>query len=172
MFAMSVAVSSAFAEGPNDHVIVPGQRIGPMSLNMSTADLYHAMGEPKNSVTANNGTWASYEWDGVMVWTDLPAGKVTAVLASAPQYSMKDGITIGSSELALRVNRPSPVWTKATTPATKEYCYDDGLNIGTTDGKVSFIKVWSPGCGKMSGNYVCFKFEGGVTHLLSQCERE
>lgn len=167
--------AATYAQPQNDHLIVAGSRVGPISLGMSTQELYKAMGEPTESVTGNDGTWASYSWEDLRVWTDLPSGQVSRILVGGPSYSIDHGLTIGASELAMRAYLPNPQSTTAQTPQTKHFCYAPGLGIDaradeTSSEKVAAIIVQASGCGS-TGNFVCFHSEGGMTHLDRQCRR-
>jgi len=167
---------TASAQVANDHLIIPGERVGPISLGMSTQDLYKALGEPTQSVTGNDGTWASYSWQDLTVQTDLPSGKVSHISVSGPSYSIDNNLRVGASELALRANLPNPQSTTAQTPESKLFCYAAGLAVRARadpnySEKIESMTVRSPGC-SATGSYVCFHFEGGVTHLDRKCTRE
>ena len=143
---------------------------------MTTQDLYRTLGEPSQSVTGNNGRWASYSWPGLTAYLDLPAGKVSTIIASSALYALSGGIKVGSSELALSANYPNPASTKVNNPMSKSFCYASGMGVdlqadANYSEKVSAIHVWSPGC-SLSGTYVCFESVGGRIHPLRECRRQ
>ncbi len=164
MAAKSAQVTAeASAATKNDHLIVPGSHMGQVHLDMSTRELYQAMGQPKNSATIRDGTWYTFEQLSAM--TDLSSGKVSFISTTSPLYTLKDGLSVGSSLLELRSTMANPVWWSDTMPGSTEYCYQDGLFVGTREGKVSIIRVQSSGCGNWVGHYQCYRYEDGRAHI-------
>src|SRR5579872_3917943 len=89
---------AASAQAFNDHQIVPGQRIGPVTLGMTAADLYRVMGEPKSSFTYNNGG-STYGWSDGLSVSIQPNGRVDSITvgtAASGLYKLS-GLTVGSS---------------------------------------------------------------------------
>jgi hypothetical protein len=140
-----LVVSPALSQAQNDHQIVPGQRVGPVTIGMSAADLYRAMGEPTKSRNYANG--AGYSWGGLQA--NLGAdGRVIEILVLDGSYLLVGGLAVGSSQLALSVKRPQPAWSKADLPpGASKYCYSDGLVVWTDpSGSIQTIDVVPPGC--------------------------
>jgi hypothetical protein len=139
------AASAAFAQA--NQPIIPGKSIGNVYLGMTTKDLFAVMGQPGASLTATDGKSASHLLHGLMVRTDLPNQTVSAIaMESRGPYSLVNGLTVGSAENELQAKMVHPGWTKANALGGQNYCYEEGLLIGTAKGRIYSIKVWPPGC--------------------------
>jgi len=122
----------------NDNLIVPGQRIGPLFLGMTEAQLYKKLGDPVTIL--NNGEYTAYYYHGLDVAVLKSTGKVTQVTAESPQYSTSDGIQVGSSLLDVKSKLPLEVPDNVDA-ANADYHPGNGLNIGVTNGRVRAIWV-------------------------------
>ena len=160
--------AAAEAKKKNDHLIVPGQRIGLVALGMSAADLYRLMGEPKSQLNDSAGRF-TYEWADLIVSADR-SGNVVEVSATGPAYFLIKTVGPRASELALQAVRPAPVLSQALSPGTNKYCYSDGLTVTTVGGNISNISVDAPGC-PGSGHYSCFHYEAGIA-VVDACKRD
>jgi len=159
----AVAVTTVSAQVANDRQIVPGARVGPVSLGMTAADLYRTMGEPKSTMAFDDGGF-KYEWNEIVVLSDK-GGHVAFISPTTGGYSLSPGLHIGSSELALQAQRPAPAWVQAQLPLHNRYCYDDGLGVDTYQGSVTGITVWSRGCNGPRGHFTCFTQRGNMTYV-------
>jgi hypothetical protein len=164
-----IAATTVSAQGPNDRQIVPGARVGSVTLGMTSADLYRTMGEPKATIPFDNGSFR-YDWTDIGVFVDK-GGHVAMILPSTGGYALSSGLSIGSSELALQAQRPAPAWVRANMPYRNSYCYDDGLAVDTYQGKVTGMTVWSKGCTGQRGHFTCFTQRGNMTYV-GQCRHD
>jgi len=114
---------------------------------MSSEALYKLMGEPSESHSGENGR--VYFWGGLQVYVDSASSTVSWMRTSRPQDSLANGLTVGSSQLAVQAKRPAPGWTKVIDQSAEalEYCYNDGLIVALLRGKVSGFTVVPPHCG-------------------------
>jgi len=165
----AIAVTTVSAQGANDRQIVPGARVGPISLGMTAGDLYRTMGEPKSSMSFTDGSFR-YEWNEIFVQSDR-GGHVTTISPTSGGYTLNPGLSIGSSELALQAQRPAPAWVRASMPFHNSYCYDDGVMIDTAQGQISNITVWSAGCNGPRGHFTCYTQRGNMTYV-GQCRHD
>ena len=82
-------------QGTNDHLIVPGQRIGPVSLGMSDRDLFK-LGVP--NITKPLGKLIAYFYDDMRVFVDGSSHKVIYVsMYRNESYHTAEGIGLGAS---------------------------------------------------------------------------
>lgn len=90
------------ARADNDHLIVPWQRVGPITLGMSTAELVHAMGEPTRTMGGPPHTFSVYYWREDLSATISKDGDfVTQVCALSPAYGTAEGVRPGSTDAAV-----------------------------------------------------------------------
>lgn len=169
ILALAGGTSPSVAQ--SDQTIVPAERIGAIRLGMSTQALYALMGDPDPSGTHTGPNWAVYTWGSHTVSTD-EHGNVTTVTTTSPLDSLSDGLRVGKSELALRAQRPSPVWSSEGMPGLNDYCYDDGLRIGAQSGSIISIKVQTRGCGNQRGHFRCYRYQGNTVVVNQPCVRE
>lgn len=120
------------------HLIVPGERIGPLTLNMPHTAISDAMGEPDSGNAAmgkslqfwlNQGQPQDYlavyivnNFDG----TGSPA-KVKQIQVTSPNYKTSNGISTGSTMPAIREQFGSlnPIAYYTNKQNKKVYIFDD-----------------------------------------------
>jgi hypothetical protein len=97
--AAALACSSA-ARAENDHLIVPWQRIGPVTLGMTASDLVRILGEPTQK---NRDLIVTlYYWkDDLTVTVKNDTATVTQICALSPDYATPQGLHPGLSETAV-----------------------------------------------------------------------
>lgn len=142
-----------------DSLIVPGERVGPISVGMSTKQLFAVMNDPVETHTLGDngrfgtqylwGSWAS----GLQASTDKN-GVVTEVTTTQPAFATSDKVQIGSSSLMVTaiLGRPGTSYqTLYRCSANASFhcainCYKSGLEIAFNldDGRVIQIRVRSP----------------------------
>jgi hypothetical protein len=88
------------ARAQNDHLIVPWERIGPIALGMSAADLNRILGEPTQTL---RGPFVSvYNWkNNLSVFIKTDGSYVTQICALNPSYATAQGVHPGSTDLAV-----------------------------------------------------------------------
>jgi hypothetical protein len=80
---------------PNDHLIVPGQRIGPVTLGMSDKALFK-LSTPYT--TTDSGTWMMYQYPDLRIYVAKSTHKVVAIeLLGDTSYHTAGGVKIGLS---------------------------------------------------------------------------
>ena len=129
-----------------DYSIVPGQRIGPISLGMTEADLYRAMGEPTKSYSYSSSTAYQFGPNTPSVTATVyhSTRKIHVIGTNSRSYSTPEGISVGSSELAARAAYPRANWKSDEIGSW--FCDPRGMKINVVQGVVGVITVWSPGC--------------------------
>lgn len=160
---------SAGAQGQNDHLIVPGQRVGPVYVGMTAAALYQAMGDPQSTDRMVDPMRVIYHWSSIVVEMSVPGASAPAfgfrnrtsdsvvmyVSAVDPTFATRDGVAVGASELSAeaRLGSPSNNTTilgglDGQTPIGYVTCYNSGLIVNSrVNGAVTAITVRPPnGC--------------------------
>ena len=112
-----------------DNLIVPGQRIGPVSLGMPAKELVQAAGSPKETRRLPNRTVSEFS-DGIVTVIRDSDLRVISIGTKDPWYATADGIRAGSSELEVRVHLGAApqVVEDRRNPRIKTYCYP-GLEV-------------------------------------------
>src|SRR5580692_4587067 len=76
------------AQAQNDHLIVPWQRIGPIELGMTAADLIRILGEPTQTSRGPPGGISVYSWkNDLSVYIKMDGSYVTQICALDPAYA-------------------------------------------------------------------------------------
>jgi len=83
-----------------DNLIVPGKRIGPVSVGMSVSQLYDVMGEPTQSEKLR-GT-ERYVFEDLEVVVDDADQSVNSVAIASSDYATADHIKVGLTDLGVR----------------------------------------------------------------------
>jgi hypothetical protein len=135
------------AKAKQDMQIVPGQRIGRITVGMAHGQLRQILGEP--SETNNIGSWwRNYSWStGLRVSIKMSLDTVDSVQVSGPakQYRTAEGLAVGSSESEIRSRLGVPDRSgRIKYEGGNLYCYRSGLRFITRDGQVTFIEVFRP----------------------------
>ena|ERR1039457_4347804 len=127
----------------NDNTIVPGDRIGQVFLGMTEDQLYQRLGEPSKTQTAS-GT-VDYVYPSLNVNVDAITHKVWEIDMQNPAYSTVEGISIGSSGLALRT-KIREQYTQRSLASFTNNDYPSGLTVTLNSiGDVAGLSVWIPG---------------------------
>ena len=126
----------------NDNTIVPGDRIGQVFLGMTEDQLYQRLGEPSKTQTAP-GT-VGYAYPSLNVQVDAITHKVWEIDTYNPAYSTVEGISIGSSGLALRT-KIREHYTERGSDSSKDNVYPSGLTVMLNPIGVVGLSVWIPG---------------------------
>ena len=131
--ALLVAAGCSSTRDPNtpvfDNLIVPGQRIGPVSLGMPAKGLVQAAGSPKETRRLPNRTVSEFA-DGLVAVTRDSDLRVISIGTRDPWYATADGIRAGSSELEVRTHLGATpqVVEDRRNPRIRTYCYP-GLEV-------------------------------------------
>jgi hypothetical protein len=135
----------------HDNLIVPGERVGPVFFGMTEAQLYQKMGNPDQSGPMDNGATIFYVWRDISVDVHTSTHTVFLIGVSGPSYATAEGVSTGTSELALKSKLGPPAGERLayTDKATLKLCYNSGSNSGLTafvdEGKVTRFVLFPPG---------------------------
>ena len=145
--ALLIALTGTNAEA--DNLIVAGQRIGPISLGMSAAELFRVMGDPTE--TQSNEFMQSYlfgrkhEYGFWTLNVRVENSRIFAVTTSGPEFSTPDGIHVGDSRLAMEAKMGPPERTHKLTDNQFVYDYKRrSISLQVINGRIVSINVGSP----------------------------
>src|SRR5580698_5446615 len=101
LFAIAAALlCPGLARVENDHLIVPWQRIGPVTLGMTADDVVRVLGEPTQK---NQRSFVTvYYWkDDLTVTVKAEDSYVTEICALSPDYATARGLRPGMSDTSV-----------------------------------------------------------------------
>lgn len=143
-----------------DLLIIPGKRVGPVSLEMTQNQLFAAMGRPTldETIVSYDKVWGyQYQiqrldrgafWVGLEVQVGRRSERVTWINVGRGNngYRTKEGVRVGTSqrEVVEFLGRPVKVEPRAAH-SFLNYCYP-GLRLDFLDNVVIGIGVSSLGC--------------------------
>lgn len=138
-----------------DHLVVPGKRVGPISIGMTQDQLFAAMGLPADSYQYPNSVGHVYErhnnddqsfYNGLEVSVRKSASQVQSVQIGKfnSGYATAEGVTVGTAERKVRELLGPPLQVRLKTAHTHDtYCYP-GLVVAFREGEVINLSI--PGC--------------------------
>lgn len=131
----------------DDKLIVPGERVGPVFLGMSDADLYKKFGNPSESKLTGTG-FSAYFYSTFMVYVGVSTHKVASITSPVGNtgysgYATREGIKVGSSGLEVQAKLPPSTLTlDSPAPGYSRYNYRRGMVLSLDpSGKVFNIEV-------------------------------
>ena len=90
------------AQAQNDHLIVPWERIGPIELGMTAADLIRIKGKPTQTARGPADGISVYSWkDDLSIYIRTDGSYVTQICALDPAYATVNGVHPGSTHLSV-----------------------------------------------------------------------
>jgi hypothetical protein len=90
------------AQAQNDHLIVPWERIGPIELGMTAADLTRTKGEPTQTSRGPTGGISVYTWkNDLSVYIKSDGSYVTQICALDPVYATALGAHPGMPDVSV-----------------------------------------------------------------------
>jgi len=128
-----------------DSQVVPGVRIGPLSVGMTASQLLEVMGAPNSENTTNYGH--QYWWNDLSATVYARDGLVHWVSDNSQgRYRLNNGIRQNSTLLEVRAQLPQPdhVDHYRGSPPWESWCYDSGLELRVQEGRVIGVAVIRP----------------------------
>jgi hypothetical protein len=90
------------AQAQNDHRIVPWERIGPIELGMTAADLARTKGDPTQTSRGPTGGISVYTWkNDLSVYIKSDGSYVTQICALDPAYATAVGVHPGMPDVSV-----------------------------------------------------------------------
>ncbi len=130
----------------HDHLIVPGVRVGPVSLGMTAPDLYRTMGEPLKTEAMFDGNVTEFSYPGFAARVSNRLQRVNYIYVTSPEYATQSGVKVGFSDLAVRASQGNPTTYHSVNAQNSSMCYADGMALILRNGIVEGLAVWTPGC--------------------------
>jgi hypothetical protein len=147
VIALAATTPAAGQGSNNDHLIVPGRRIGPIALGMSAADVLRIKGDPIPGRSMRGTTKSQYTWSDLHVLFEPGrVNGVETVCALSPEYRTSQGIHVGSSDLAVMAGLGQPVKISRSTQIRGfvQLDWGDALIIHQQDTVVTAICMKHP----------------------------
>ena len=103
VFLLAYAISLCEqAQAQNDHLIVPWERIGPLELGMTAADLLSILGAPTQISRGPADGISIYNWKSdISVYIKTDGSYVTQICALNPIYATAAGVHPGLPDLSV-----------------------------------------------------------------------
>src|SRR5215831_12744563 len=149
--APSAPQSSAKIPSNNDHLIVPGQRIGQVSLGMSVQQLIATLGTPVKSEPYGGGNRSNNSFS-IGLDVDVSGTAVDGIFARNSTYKTAEGVGLGMSDLEVRALLGAPDKHALYGGYDFRTCYKSGLHLmfgrssDTQSMSLTSILVSAPGC--------------------------
>jgi hypothetical protein len=124
-----------------DALVIPGTRVGPVTLGLSTEQLKDALGEGQLR-PQKKGTIHLYEQYALVVYSE--ERRVVAVTTRSPVFVTRNGIRVGDDvDAVLKSSTPS---FEMEGSGTRYVLHDwqRGLHLGVEENRVSFLQVTAP----------------------------
>jgi hypothetical protein len=123
-----------------DYLIVPGKRIGPMSVGMPVSQIYDVMGEPFESLKETATT--RYVFEEMEVIVDEADGAVSTVLTRFAEFATKEGLSVGLTDLAVRAKLSKlPGQLLIKEEGEKTNYFTPGMIVIVSGGQVTSISI-------------------------------
>jgi hypothetical protein len=123
-----------------DYLILPGKRIGPMSVGMPVSQIYDVMGEPFESLKETATT--RYVFEELEVIVDEADGAVSTVLTRFAEFATKEGLSVGLTDLAVRAKLSKlPGQLLIKEEGEKTNYFTPGMIVIVSGGQVTSISI-------------------------------
>jgi hypothetical protein len=135
---MTFAVSGPLmaAQATSDNLIVPGERVGPIALGMSQAQLTAAMGIAE---VLHQGSATTYSWGQVTAEIGDNSPGVETITVNDPRYDTPGHVHVGLAAVAAMAVLGQPT-KKTSTQGLDTFDYD-GLAVLVRNNLVAQIRV-------------------------------
>lgn len=125
------------APAPNDNLIVPGERVGPIALGMTEAQLTAAMGDP--GAVLHQGTITTHSWGLVTAEISDNSPGVETITVNDPRFDTPGHVHVGLAAPAAAAVLGQPD-KKNSTQGLDTFDYD-GLTVLVRNNFVMQIRV-------------------------------
>jgi len=137
LMTIAVAVAVMAAPATSDNLIVPGERVGPIALGMTEAQLAAAMGGPGEVL--HQGTVTTYSWGQVAAEIGDNSPGVDLITVNDQRFDTPGHIHVGLAAPAVPVVMGQPN-KKTSTQGLDTFDYD-GLTVLLRNNFVAQIRV-------------------------------
>jgi hypothetical protein len=137
LFLVLAGGAADAAQPVRDTMIVPGERIGPVALGNSLADLTQALGMPSGTLHQGNAT--IYSWGPIAAQMDDKTPGITAIMVTDGRFETDSHIRVGLAALAVTAVLGAPL--KQTSSAGIDTLDYDGISVMVANAMVVQIQV-------------------------------
>ena len=137
LMTIAVAVAVMAAPATSDNLIVPGERVGPIALGMTEAQLAAAMGGPGEVL--HQGTVTTYSWGQVAAEIADSSPGVDLITVNDQRFDTPGHIHVGLAAPAVPAVLGQPN-KKTSTQGLDTFDYD-GLTVLLRNNFVAQIRV-------------------------------
>jgi hypothetical protein len=134
---IALAGSVTAAPAPNDNLIIPGERVGPIALGMTEAQLTAAMGGPGEVL--HQGPVTTYSWGQVTAEIADNSPGVETITVNDQRYDTPGHVRVGLAATAAAAVLGQPN-KKTSTQGLDTFDYD-GLTMLARNNFVAQIRV-------------------------------
>jgi hypothetical protein len=134
---IAVDASAAAAPAPRDALIVPGVRVGPVALGMTTDELNASVGVP--GTQRQEGAVTTLSWGELSAQLTQSPATADTIVVNDGRYETADHLRVGLASLAVVVVLGQPP-NITTAPGIRNYEYD-GMTVVTRNNLVVQIRV-------------------------------
>ena len=136
---MTIAVSGPVmaASAASDNLIVPGERVGPIALGMTQAQLTAAMGGPGEVL--HQGAATTYSWGQIAAEIGDNSSGVDQITVNDPRFDTPGHVHVGLAAVAVPAVLGLPN-KKTSTQGLDTFDYD-GLTVLVRNNLVMQIRV-------------------------------
>lgn len=160
VLSLSLLVQPAVSQVPDDRLIVPGQRIGAWTLQMTVQEIVGALGRATPGISRHPGGQLSadlqadlrvYNWVrvGLVAYTRDDRSILLLEIDGAPEFVTEKGVKwdMARADVESAYGRPTRVTQWALDPKDVTLQYNEiGLEVGfNTSGRARFVGVFRPG---------------------------
>ena len=134
---LTIAIAGPVIAAPADNLIVPGERVGPIALGMTEAQLATAMGGP--GAVQHQGTITLYSWGQVTAEIADNSPGVETITVNDPRYDTPGHVHVGLAAPAVTAVLGQPD-KKTSTQGVDAFDYE-GLTVLVRNNFVMQIRV-------------------------------
>ena len=125
----------------DDRLIIPGLRIGAVTLGLNMDRLQEIQG-PAQKRPGQDGTFFLYEEKGLGVY--IENSQVVSVTVRSPLYKAKNGLSVGRDVHFVLDALEENYELDGTEPKYTLHAWSSGWHFGIENGHVAYIQVTSP----------------------------
>jgi hypothetical protein len=142
--ALKHASVEQFDASELEGVIVPGRRVGRLTLGMSEAQVRELLGRPLQ--TQDSDAHRIHEYPELSVVLERRTSRVEMLVVPGLRYKTEKSIAVGSSESQVRAAYGEPAKQTGGGSTFVTACYGHGLVFNYHERVVDTIVVRTPGC--------------------------
>lgn len=121
-----------------DTLIIPGTRIGPITLGLPTAKVREVLG-PGQLRPEGEGTVCLYPEVGLAIYSQ--SDRVVSVTARSPIFATRRGVQVGSDVSQAIQLLPGSYEKEGSGKSYKLHSWGEGWHLEIVDNKVSYIQI-------------------------------